>query len=202
MEKVVLVGAGGHAKVVLDSLEQANTPVAGVFDSNLRESFLGYPYLGNNDDFMAAGITTFIIAIGNNKVRKNIAKETSPTKVNAIHPQSFVSPRAQLGVGNMIMANTTINAHCIIGNHCIINTNASVDHDCQLEDFVHISPQAGLGGNVKVGEGTHIGIGAQVIQNIKIGKWVTVGAGAVVINDIPDYAVVVGNPGKIIKYNS
>jgi acetyltransferase EpsM len=70
-----------------------------------------------------------------------------------------------------------------------------------VEDFVHISPNAALAGNVHVGEGTQIGIGATVMQNIRIGKWVMVGAGAVIIRDVPDYAVVVGNPGRIIKMN-
>lgn len=97
------------------------------------------------------------------------------------------------------MANVSINPSASIGNHCIINTGSIVEHDCVLSDFVHISPKAALAGNVFVGEGTQIGIGAAVIQGIKIGKWVTVGAGAVIIKDIPDYAVVVGNPGKIIK---
>jgi len=83
----------------------------------------------------------------------------------------------------------------------IINTNASVDHDCKIHDFAHISPQVGLAGGVEIGEGTHIGIGACIIQNITIGKWATIGAGTVVLKNVPDYAVVVGNPGKIIKYN-
>jgi acetyltransferase EpsM len=97
------------------------------------------------------------------------------------------------------MAGVTINSTVSIGKHCIINTNASVDHDCLLEDFVHVSPNATLCGGVRIGEGTHIGASAVVIPEIKIGQWVTVGAGSVVINDIPDYATVVGNPARIIK---
>jgi acetyltransferase EpsM len=87
----------------------------------------------------------------------------------------------------------------MIGKHCIINTNSSVDHDCIIEDFVHLSPNVALAGAVLVGEGTHIGIGACIIQGIKIGKWCTIGAGSVIIRDIPDGSTVVGNPGRIIK---
>ena len=83
----------------------------------------------------------------------------------------------------------------------IINTSCSIDHDCTLEDYVHVSPNATLCGTILVGEGTHIGAGATIIPNISIGKWVTIGAGAVIIENVPDHAVVVGNPGRIIKYN-
>jgi acetyltransferase EpsM len=99
------------------------------------------------------------------------------------------------------MSNVSVNVQSNIGHHVILNTNCSIDHDCILEDFVHVSPNAALAGNIQVGEGSQIGIGACVMQNIRIGKWVMVGAGAVIIRDVPDYAVVVGNPGRIIKMN-
>ena len=98
------------------------------------------------------------------------------------------------------MAGAVINASVKIGKHCIINTNAVVEHDCILEDYVHVSPSATISGHVKIEEGTHIGASAVVIPSIEIGRWVTVGAGAVVIKNIPDYAIVAGNPAKIIKY--
>ena len=95
-----------------------------------------------------------------------------------------------------------VNADATIGNHVIINTAALIEHDCTIDDFAHISPKVTLSGNVKIGTGTHVGSGAIVIPGIKIGKWCTIGAGAVFINDIPDGATVIGNPGKIIKYNN
>jgi acetyltransferase EpsM len=97
------------------------------------------------------------------------------------------------------MHGAILQADVQIGVHCIINTGASVDHDCVIDDYVHISPHTTLCGNVTVGEGSHIGAGATIIQGIKIGRWVTVGAGTVIIRDVPDYAVIVGNPGRIIK---
>ena len=97
------------------------------------------------------------------------------------------------------MPKVVVNSGTKIGKHCIINSAAVVEHDYVIDDFVHVSPNATLTGGVEVGEGTYIGAAAVVIPNITIGKWVTIGA--VIINDVPDYAVVVGNPGKIINYN-
>ena len=197
-----ILGAGGHAKVVLDILLESNQEIHGIWDENPElEFFFGFPVKGNFNALKEMGLNQVIIAIGNNLVRKKLSRELAHTVAIAIHPRSVVSRLSRVGVGSMIMANSTINAGAIVGEYVIVNTNASVDHDCTVGDFVHISPKAGLGGNVQVGEGTHIGLGASVIQGIKIGKWATIGAGAVIIKDVPDYAVVVGNPGRIIKYN-
>lgn len=104
-----------------------------------------------------------------------------------------------MGEGTVVFHHAVIQASAIIGRHCIVNTSSSTDHDCTLEDFVHISPHATLSGNVMVGEGTHIGAGATVIPGITVGKWCVIGAGAVVTEDIPDYATAVGVPARIIK---
>jgi len=197
-----IIGASGHAKVIIDILLEMGVEISGIWDENLKiHGLLGYPVKGNFEAFKKIQTENIIIAIGNNKIRKKISMELVDNIAVAIHPKAFVSSFANVGVGTVIMANATVNASSLIGKYSIINTNSSVDHDCVLEDYVHISPQAGLAGNVFVGEGSHIGIGASVVQGIKIGCWATVGAGAVVIRDVPDYAVIVGNPGKIIKYN-
>lgn len=197
-----IIGAGGHAKVIVDNVIAAKGNIFGVWSDDTHTlTFLNYQIKGNIEYFQRLKETQFIIAIGNNIARKNIAKQLGNSSVHAIHPTSSISPIVDLGFGTVVMSNASINANAKIGKHVIINTNASVDHDCLIDDFVHVSPQAGLAGNVSVGEGTHIGIGAVIIQGIKIGKWTTIGAGAVIIKDIPDYAVVVGNPGRIIKYN-
>ena len=197
-----IIGAGGHSKVVLDIIDSNNTLVTGIWDENLSIGEIsGKKILGALKDFISLRSDKYIIAIGNNEIRKKIASQLPDSIVNAIHYTSSISPSSKVGIGTVIMPNASVNAFSILGKHVIINTNASVDHDCKIHDFAHISPQVGLGGGVEIGEGTHIGIGACIIQNITIGKWATIGAGTVALKNVPDYAVVVGNPGKIIKYN-
>jgi acetyltransferase EpsM len=143
-----------------------------------------------------------LISIGDNNLRKKIATELDCEFETLLHPKSTVSSSTSFGEGTVVMASAVLNANAQVGMHCIINTSCSIDHDCMIDDFVHISPGAILCGGVHVGEGSHVGAGAIVIPNIKIGKWVTIGAGSVIINDLPDLAVVVGNPSRIIKYNN
>ncbi|MDM1328400.1 acetyltransferase [Myroides odoratimimus] len=195
-----LYGASGHGKVIAEIAEECNILVKGFIDGNKAiTAVLEYKVIAS-DTLGLVGDT--VISIGNNKIRKLIAtRDTHLNFVSILSPRANISKRTIIEEGTVVMMGATINSEVKIGKHCIINTNASVDHDCVLEDYVHISPNVALAGNVEVGEGTHIGVGASVIQGIKIGKWCTVGAGTVIIKDIPDYAVVVGNPGKIIKYN-
>lgn len=197
-----IIGAGGHAKVIFEMATALNKDVEGVWADVLADTFFNnYIVKADLMSFRRADLDQYIIAIGNNLTRKRIASTLLPTTISLMHPTSSISPSTKIGFGTVVMPNASINASSFIGKHVIINTNASIDHDCILADFVHISPQVGLAGNVCIGEGTHIGIGASIIQGINIGKWVTIGAGAIIIKDVPDHAVVVGNPGKIIKYN-
>lgn len=195
-----LYGASGHGKVIAEIAEELNISITGFIDGNANiKSILDYRVIANNADGLEGKA---FISIGSNKIRKLIAlRDTQFDYIKLISKKANVSKRAIVQQGTVVMMGATLNSDVKIGKHCIINTNASVDHDCIIEDYVHISPNVGLAGNVEVGEGTHIGIGASVIQGVKIGKWSTIGAGSVIIKDIPDYAVVVGNPGKIIKYN-
>lgn len=196
--KINIIGASGHGKVIMDIVNTTKNSVNQFYDDNpnLKE-FCGFKV----DPVASIQQYNTIIGIGKNKVRKLINDKFAFEYLTLIHPYTAISPSVQIAVGTVVMPGASINADSIIGKHCIINTNASVDHDCNIGDYVHISPNVALAGNVSVGEGTHIGIGACSIQGIKIGKWCTIGAGTVIIKDIPDYAVVVGNPGKIIKYN-
>ena len=198
-----LFGASGHAKVIIDILKSQGGTVKGFFDDDVTRLELGgVPVIGITEDHSAVH-NPCLIAIGNNRIRKNVVGRL-PQAVyqKAIHTSAIVAESVHVGEGTAVMAGTVINPDTSIGEHCIINTSASVDHDCEVGDFVHIAPNVTLCGGIKVGEGTFIGAGAPVIPNISIGKWVTIGAGAVVIADVPDYAVVVGNPGQIIKYNT
>lgn len=199
--KYYIFGASGHGKVVLDVLFSNGISVTAVVDDQPKEeTLLNIPVL-LTEKYLPTSNDQFLIAVGNNAIRKKIVAQNPFTYYKAIAASASVSTFATLGEGTVVMPQAVINAATNVGKHCIINSRSVVEHDCVLEDYVHISPNASLAGNVWVGEGTHIGIGASVIQGIKIGKWATIGAGAVVLNDVPDYAVVVGNPGKVIKYN-
>ncbi|WDF48309.1 acetyltransferase [Chryseobacterium sp. KACC 21268] len=198
-EEICIVGAGGHAKVVIEIAELLDYNIKGIYDLNETvEDVLHYP-VSHNFESIKEGANLFF-ALGNNQNRKKNSESFKYQSVNLIHPAAVVSKNSQWGIGNVVMAGAVVNSSVKIGNHCIINTSASVDHDCKIEDFAHISPQAALAGNVKVGEGAQVGIGACVIQNVTIGKWSVIGAGSVVIEDVPDNVIVVGNPAKVIKY--
>ncbi len=195
MSKLMLYGAGGHAKVIAELAEINNyTDLVFCEDQPTKNRIWDYPVVSKIDNKDIC-----VIAIGSNTVRKKLAETVRNKFLTLIHPKTQISKRASLGIGSVIMAGVTINSDVKVGKHCIVNTNASIDHDCIIGDFVHLSPNVALAGSVSVGEGTHIGIGACVIQGIKIGKWCTIGAGSVIINDVPDGYTVVGNPGRIIK---
>lgn len=199
--KISLFGASGHGKVILDILQSAGQTVDVVYDDYPKQpNLLGVPIVSASGLDLAK-IDSLILSIGNNKVRKRLATKLNVTFAKAIHSSAILSKRIAIGDGSVIMAGVKVNPDAVIGKHCILNTGAIVEHDCNIGDFAHLSPGVALAGSVTVGEGTHVGIGSCVIQGITIGKWVTIGAGAVIIKDVPDYAVVVGNPGKIIKYN-
>lgn len=197
--KIILYGASGHAKVISSIIEAMNRFVDTIFDDNEKITYLNqYRVLTGYDKNYNPNIP-IIISIGDNKIRKKISEKISHPFAILIHPSSIIDKKVIVESGSVVFHNAIIQRDSIIGKHCIINTNASIDHDCIIEDFVHLSPSATLCGNIKVGEGTHIGAGATVIPNIKIGKWCIIGAGAVITKDIPDYSLVVGVPGKIIK---
>ena len=195
---MILYGASGHGKVIIDILESMHDQHIAIWDDADKAPVWEYPVIkpvhGSVNDKV-------IIGIGVNTTRKKIAERLGDRVVfgTAVHAAAYVSKRASVAAGTVVMAGVTINPDTRIGKHCIVNTSASIDHDCMLGDYVHISPNAVLSGDVHVGEGTHVGSGASVIQGVKIGKWCTIGAGAVVIRDIPDHATAVGNPARIIK---
>lgn len=194
-----LFGASGHAKVVIDIIEQNGSEILGFFDDDPnRKQLWHYPVIGN-DKAHKPEHSPCIITIGNNAIRKRIAQKLDTEYCNALHPSSVIDRRVKIGTGTVVMASATINADTSIGSHVIINTSSSIDHDCFIGDFVHVAPNATLCGGVEVGEGTLIGAGATVIPMVKIGKWCTIGAGAVIVTDVPDNCKVVGNPGKIIS---
>ena len=192
-----LYGASGHGKVIKEILESNGIRVDGFVDDNLeKQEYAGLPVYHSTED-----VDDLIVSIGYNEIRKEIAEKADCHFADAAcHVKAVISETARIGDGTVVMAGVVINADAQIGRHCIINTCALVDHECVIDDYVHIAPKAALCGHVEVGEGTLIGVGASVAQCRKIGKWCTIGAGAVVVKDIPDGAIVVGVPGKVIGY--
>lgn len=195
---VVIIGGGGHAKVIIDCIRAAGDRPVGILDDKLAAgtAVLDVPVLGKVDRWQEYGENAFVIAIGNNEVRARIAGQLPVRWYRAVHPRAVVSGFAAVGEGTVVMAGAVINAGARVGSHCIVNTCAVVEHDCRLEDFVHISPNAALGGTVTVGAGTHIGIGAAVRNNISLCGDCVVGAGAVVVKNITEPGTYVGVPAK------
>ena len=198
---VVLYGASGHCKVIVDICEQSQLSIKAIVDDNPKaEGILGKDVISTQSYDLQTS-DNVLLSIGNNNVRKLLSNKLKVNFISIIHPKAVISNYTSIDKGTVVMATAVLNSDTTIGKHCIINTGAIIEHDCKISDYVHISPNASLAGGVSIGEGTHVGIGASIIQGVTIGKWVTIGAGSVIIKDIPDYAVVVGNPGKIIKFN-
>lgn len=196
---MILAGASGHAKVIIDILKKSGQSVDFLVDANDKiKQLSGIPVI-HQDEYKAEQQHELILSIGANQVRKRLAAFFLTRFGKAIHPDAILASDVAIGEGTVVMAGAVVNSSTRICRHCIINTVASIDHDCQIGDYAHISPNATLCGTVSVGEGTQVGAGATVIPNVNIGSWAMIGAGAVVISDIPDHAVAVGNPARIIK---
>lgn len=194
---MLLVGAGGHAKMVFEILMQQKIAVDHIYDADPNKKFLYSLPVSQQLPFRKQ--QSAIIAIGNNYVRLQFAYNHLFDYLTLMHKDSSYSMYSSIGKGSILMAQVAVNADARIGSHCIINTGAVVGHDCIIEDFVHISGRSYLSGGVQVGQGAHVGIGSNIIPGIRIGKWATVGAGSVVLKDVPDFATVVGNPARIVK---
>lgn len=197
-ENVVVIGAGGHGKVVADIIKKSGDVMAGFLDDNtqLPEFYAGFKILGTVEAYKTYRTSTFVVAIGNSDLRKKIVNQLKNVKwYTAIHPSAVISDiDVSIAEGTVIMANAVINAGTKIGRHCIINSGAIVEHDNQIEDFVHISVGAKLAGNVHVGEGTWIGIGASISNNLFICSDCMLGAGSVAIKNINEAGTYVGVP--------
>lgn len=197
MATINLFGASGHAKVIMDIIHAQGDEIGVLYDDAPHSTEI------HDKQVLKASETNIeaplIISIGSNKIRKLISERCSLKYAKAIYPKAQISNTVSIGDGTVIMQGAIIQADTEIGRHCIINTGASVDHECKIEDFVHISPHATLCGNVFVGEGSWIGAGSIIIPGIKIGKWCVIGAGSVVRHNIPDGVIAFGNPCKINK---
>lgn len=201
MNRLIIVGAGGHGKVVADNAAKNGYTDICFVDDHASGQCMGFPIVGRCADLVRLndGETDFVIGIGSNAVRKKIARTYDVNWVPLIHPAAQIGLQAAIGRGTVVMAGAVINACAMVGEHCIINTGAIVEHDNVIGDFVHISPGAALGGTVEIGALTHVGLGAAVRNNIRICGGSTIGAGAVVARNIQDSGTYIGVPARKMK---
>lgn len=213
---LIILGSGGHCKVIIDIIEQINSKnkkynLVGLIDNAEQtgvSSLLNYPILGK-DDHLPRIKDHFpqikaVIGIGDIGVRHKLAKLLDYYSIESVileHPSFQKAINTAIGVGTVIMANTAINTDSNIGKHCIINTGATIDHDNIIGNFCNISPGCHLGGSVRIGHSTMLGIGVSVLPGSQIGSNTIIGAGSTVINDIPDNVTAVGSPARVIKVN-
>ncbi len=200
-DKLYIIGAGGHGKVLADIAVKCGYTEIAFLDDHATGDCMGVPIVGVGMDIdaLAAPDVEFIIAVGNNATRKRIAEAHDVRWATLIHPSAQIGMHVSIGCGTVVVAGAVVNPCATVGKHCIINTCAVVEHDNVLEDYVHISPNAALGGTVTVGECTHIGIGASVRNNIRICGDSIIGVGAVIVKDIDEAGVYVGDSGRKIK---
>jgi len=200
--KVAVIGAGGHAKVVIATILACGHEVACAFDDDGAKSgrlLLGVPVTGDASAVERA-VANGMLAVGNNRTRMALAPRFEKLIwITAVHPSSTVHASTFVGAGTVVFAGAVIQPEVVIGGHVIVNTGAVIDHDCVIGDFAHIAPGAVLAGGARVGVGSLVGLGSRVLPGITVGSWATVGAGAVVTRDVADGTTVVGVPASRLR---
>lgn len=207
------MGAGGHAKVIIDIIERRklllkeNLKILGLYDDKSDQDYLfGYPILGNieqvpkNED---ENNYNYIISIGDNKDRYKVYSMLTLDDIlyyTVIHPQSIIANSVKIGYGTIVVGGAVINPDAVVGNHSIINTGSTVGHDVVVEDFVHIAPGVNLAGNAFIRKFAFVGANCVILPGVSVGENSIIGAGSVVTKDIPPYCKAVGSPAKIISY--
>lgn len=193
-----LIGAGGHAKVVLAAAQAAGRSVHGIVDDDPAQHgtrLLGVPVVGGLEALPPR--VEVVVCVGDNAARQRIvARLDDRAWATLVHPRAWVHASARLGAGTVVIAGAVVQPDARIGAHAIVNTSASVDHDAVLGDFVHVAPGARLAGGVRLGDGAFVGLGAQVLPGRTVGAWATVGAGGTVLRDVEPGTTVVGVPAR------
>ena len=204
-QKVILLGAGGHAKVLLDTLQLSGITMDGVSDPGFGKTeklWRGIAVLGDDNDVLQMNPAEVVLVNGvgslpGQGLRQQVFrkfKESGFGFLNVIHPFSAIGTGVETGEGFQVMAGAVIQADSRIGSNVIVNTGALIDHDCQIGCHTHIAPGAVLSGGVTVGHGCHIGTGASVVQGVSIGLGSVIGAGTVVVKNVPEGSVLMGQP--------
>jgi len=201
--RLLIVGAGGHAKVVLDAARCCGMEIAAVLgtEGGVTE-LLGEPVVRGSADLAAIAPDAFIIGIGDNRARAEAYAEylaLGLIPATVVHPSATVAASVTLGAGTFVAAGAIVNPEAVVGANTILNTGCTVDHDCVIGEHALIGPTASLCGAVRVGDGTLVGAGASVVPGASVGAWSVVGAGAAVLADVPDSSVAVGVPAVVVK---
>jgi UDP-perosamine 4-acetyltransferase len=202
--KLLIIGAGGHASVVIDVARAAGFDPVIALDPHSRDAECNGVKVAGGDDlasrFLAEGIRQAVVALGDNKLRARLGDTLADlgfTLPTIKHPTAVISPSARLGEGTVVMPLAVINARAEVGRMVIVNTSAVIEHDCTVSDGAHVAPGSVLGGNVKIGNCVLIGIGTIIRPGASVADFATVGAGATVISDIGSNEVAVGSPAKV-----
>ncbi|HWO77456.1 MAG TPA: acetyltransferase [Bacillus sp. (in: firmicutes)] len=204
-EKLLIIGASGHGKVVADIALKMNKwhSIAFLDDNKDIKSSMGIEVIGTSDDvYKHIYEYEMFVGVGNNAIRQKIHEmlETFGASIPVlIHPNAIVGEQVEIGNGTVLMAGVVVNCCTKIGKACIINTSSTIDHDNCIGDYVHISPGAHLAGTVEVGQGSWLGIGSVVSNNISITSGCIIGAGSVVVKDIAKPGTYVGVPVRRVK---
>lgn len=200
-ERAYVLGAGGHARVVVSALEAVGTTVAGLFDDDPARTGAdvdGVPVLGRLADRLPLD-APLVLAVGSNATRARLAAllDGQVAWATVVHPTAWVHRTATLGPGTVVFAGAVVQPGTTVGAHGIVNTGACIDHDGRLGDFVHVAPGCHLAGTVTLGDGVFCGVGASIVPGVTVGAWTTVGAGGVVVGDLPEKVVAVGVPARV-----
>lgn len=203
-DKLVIIGAGGYAKSVVDSYDRDRYELVGFIDERPdKHEHLGYPVIAHTfEDLQDIENTNYFIAIGSDPKRKEWFDRLVGIGAHLISvqdPSAIVSPLSKIGIGCFIGKMAIINAGVEIGDNAIINSTALIEHGCKVESHANISTRAVLNGDVQIGEGTFVGSGSVTIGQLSIGCWSIVGAGAVVVRDVEPHVTVVGAPARVVR---
>ena len=205
---VIVIGGGGHAKVLISTLIPQRRKVLGFVDpEETKSKILSIARLGGDEEIERydVGEIRLVNGVGSARstaLRKKIYEEFRRRGyefASIVHPSAVIAGDVEMADGVQIMAGVVVQSGSRLGANCIVNTRSVVDHDCEIGAHVHIAPGAVLSGNVRIGDEAHIGTGAVLIQGVAVGAMSVIGAGAVVIGDVPDGVTVVGNPGRVIR---
>ena len=203
MKKLILIGAGGHAKSVSDSIDKSKYEVSGFIDSNKIGLHMGFPILGSKiEDIPDYKDYCYFVSIGDVVYREmwfNRLKELGLDLINIIDSSALISNSAKIGIGNFVGKMTIINADAKIGDNNVINTKALVEHECKVGNHNHLSTNSVINGNVIIEDRVFLGSSSVCNGQLKIGSDVIIGSGSVIINDVPDGVTLVGVPAKVIK---